>query len=192
MSSTTPRETSGALPKWDGIQDADQTSIIKPHIFSEPRGPPGFGSAIRYPLSALAARRRPRSRHYSPPTYCAIARSPPWARGYHNHRSPVPPLGTSNGTVDACMIQSKMLRSISLGSGRAVTACARRSTDWGLRVSNPTSTQRAMVLRVVSSTSSYTSLNQRFTRYRTCRIILVQYGTAVAGCLLNCTDCQLT
>ena len=30
MSSTTPRETSGALPKWDGIQDADRTSIIKP------------------------------------------------------------------------------------------------------------------------------------------------------------------
>ena len=96
------------------------SSMSMPHIFSEPRGPPGFGSAIRYPLSALAARRRPRSRHYSPPTYCAIARSPPWARGYHNHRSPVPPLGTSNGTVDACMIQSKMLRSISLGSGRGV------------------------------------------------------------------------
>ena len=96
------------------------SSMSMPHIFSEPRGPPGFGSAIRYPLSALAARRRPRSRRYSPPTYCAIARSPPWARGYHNHRSPVPALGTINGTVDACMIQSKRLRSISLGSGRAV------------------------------------------------------------------------
>eukprot|EP01048_Picozoa_sp_COSAG05_P004203 COSAG05_NODE_217_length_13794_cov_5.734064_14_plen_357_part_01 len=59
---------------------------------SEPRGPPGFGLAIRYPLSALAARRRPRSRRYSPPTYCAIARSPPWARGYHNHRSHQYPL----------------------------------------------------------------------------------------------------
>ena len=110
------------------------SSMSMPHIFSEPRGPPGFGSAIRYPLSALAARRRPRSRRYSPPTYCAIARSPPWARGYHNHRSPVPPLGTSNGTVDACMIQSKMLRSISLGSGRGVilystaTATAVRGT----------------------------------------------------------------
>ena len=80
-----------------------------PHIFSEPRGPPGFGPAIRYPLSALAARRVPRLRRYSPPTYCAIARSPPWARGYHNHRSPVPALGTSNGTVDACMIQLKRL-----------------------------------------------------------------------------------
>ena len=30
MSSTTPRETSGALPQWDGIQDADLTTIIKP------------------------------------------------------------------------------------------------------------------------------------------------------------------
>ena len=64
------------------------------HIFSEPRGPLGFGPAIRYPLSALAARRGLRLRRYSPPTYCAIARSPPWARGYHNHRSPVPALGT--------------------------------------------------------------------------------------------------
>ena len=97
-----------------------RSSMSMPHIFSEPRGPPGFGPAIRYPLSALAARRRPRSRRYSPPTYCAIARSPPWARGYHNHRSPVPALGTINGTVDACMIQSKRLRSISLGSGLAV------------------------------------------------------------------------
>lgn len=97
-----------------------RSSMSTPHIFFEPRGPPSFGPAIRYPLSALAARRRPRSRRYSPPTYCAIARSPPWARGYHNHRSPVPALGTSNGTVDACMIQSKMLRCISLGSGRAV------------------------------------------------------------------------
>ena len=30
MSSTTPRETSGALPKWDGIQSSDMTTIIKP------------------------------------------------------------------------------------------------------------------------------------------------------------------
>ena len=99
-----------------------RSSMSTPHIFSEPRGPPGFGPAIRYPLSALAARRVPRLRRYSPPTYCAIARSPPWARGYHNHRSPVTALGTSNGTVDACMIQSKRLRCISLGSGLAVCA----------------------------------------------------------------------
>ena len=30
------------------------------------------------------------ARRYSPPAYCAIARSPPWVRGFHNHRSPVP------------------------------------------------------------------------------------------------------
>ena len=42
-------------------------------------------SAVRIPT-----RYPPRSRRYSPSTYSAIARSPPWARGYHNHRSPVP------------------------------------------------------------------------------------------------------